>query len=53
MINITDSSSDEDDPYTNSVARLRGNTFSICDSCDLIRKPGTGNTGIKGMYFNI
>lgn len=32
------SSSDEDDPYTNSVARLRGNIFSICDSYDLIMK---------------
>ena len=31
MYKITDSSSDEDDPYTNSVARLRGNTF-FCDS---------------------
>lgn len=29
MDKIVDSSSDEDDPYTNSVARLRGNTFSI------------------------
>ena len=32
MYKITDSSSDEDDPYTNSVARLRGNTFSFYDS---------------------
>lgn len=38
------SSSDEDDPYTNSVARLRGNTFSICNNCDLIMKAEEAET---------
>lgn len=41
-----DSSSDEDDPYTNSVARLRGNIFSICNNYDLITKAEYENTEI-------